>query len=104
MTIPAAHDRLDVRRTRIRSCTLLLVDDESSNLDLLEATLEADGYTRLVRTTDAREVMELVALHDPDLVLLDLHMPYRSGLEVLQDLALSRMAAYTVRYWYSRRM
>ncbi len=87
MTIPAAHDRLDVRRTRIRSCTLLLVDDESSNLDLLEATLEADGYTRLVRTTDAREVMELVALHDPDLVLLDLHMPYRGGLEVLQDLA-----------------
>lgn len=75
------------RRERLRACTLLLVDDEVSNLDLLEGLFEAEGYTRLVRTTDPREVMALSAAHAPDLVLLDLHMPHRNGMEVLADLA-----------------
>jgi signal transduction histidine kinase len=74
------------RQARLQSCTLLLVDDEEANLDLLEAVLEQAGYTRLVRTQDAREVMALAAEHAPDLVLLDLHMPHRHGLEVLADL------------------
>lgn len=74
------------RRARLRACTLLLVDDEEANLDLLEAVLESDGFTRTVRTTDAREVPALMARHAPDLVLLDLHMPHRHGLDVLADL------------------
>ncbi|MBC7843461.1 MAG: hybrid sensor histidine kinase/response regulator [Gemmatimonadaceae bacterium] len=77
----------DARRARLRACTLLLVDDEMSNLDLLEGVLEADGYTRLVRTTDPREVLSLTGEHEPDLTLLDLHMPHRNGLDVLRDLA-----------------
>ena len=74
------------RQQRLRSCTLLLVDDEEANLDLLEAVLGEAGYARLVRTQDAREVLTLAAEHAPDLVLLDLHMPHRHGLEVLADL------------------
>jgi signal transduction histidine kinase len=73
-------------RARLRHCTLLLVDDEPANLDLLEALLEADGFTHILRTTDAREVADLAAQHTPDLVLLDLHMPHRHGLDVLRDL------------------
>jgi signal transduction histidine kinase len=79
---PATGDR----RARLRACTVLLVDDEVANLDLLEALLESEGYDRLLRTTDPREVPALVAAHAPDLVLLDLHMPHRHGLEVLADL------------------
>lgn len=75
-----------VRRARLRDCVILLVDDEPANLDLLEALLEADGYTRLVRTTDPRHVAALSREHSPDLVLLDLHMPHRHGLDVLADL------------------
>lgn len=74
------------RRSRLRECVLLLVDDEPANLDLLEALLEGDGYTRLVRTTDPRQVAALSRAHEPDLVLLDLHMPHRHGLDVLADL------------------
>ena len=70
----------------LRACTILLVDDEEANLDLLEALLGGEGYERLVRTGDARQVLALVQRHGPDLVLLDLHMPHRSGLEVLHDL------------------
>ena len=82
---PAAGDR----RARLRACTVLLVDDEVANLDLLEALLEYAGYDRLLRTTDPREVPGLVSAHAPDLVLLDLHMPHRHGLEVLADLRAS---------------
>ena len=71
---------------RLRGCTILLVDDETANLDLLEALLGAEGYTSLVRTSDSRDVPALFARHAPDLVLLDLHMPHRHGLDVLRDL------------------
>jgi signal transduction histidine kinase len=75
------------RQERLRACTLLLVDDEEANLDLLEAVLGEAGYTHLVRTQDAREVIALAARHAPDIVLLDLHMPHRHGLEVLAELS-----------------
>lgn len=86
-TSSAATNVAASRRARLRDCTLLLVDDEPGNLDLLEALLGGEGYTHLVCTTDPREVRRLVAEHEPDLVLLDLHMPHRHGLEVLRDLA-----------------
>jgi len=74
------------RYVRMRACTILLVDDEEANLDLLEAVLAEAGFSRFVRTMDAREATALAAQHAPDLVLLDLHMPHRHGLEVLADL------------------
>ncbi|MFP5355026.1 MAG: ATP-binding protein [Gemmatimonadota bacterium] len=73
-------------RERLSRGTILLVDDEEANLDLLEALLDSAGYTRLVRTGDAREVLSLVQAHAPDLILLDLNMPHQHGLEVLADL------------------
>lgn len=74
------------RATRLRACRLLLVDDEPSNLDLLEALLESEGYEQLIRTTDSREVLSLTQQYDPDLILLDLHMPHKHGLDVLREL------------------
>ncbi|HEX6038180.1 ATP-binding protein [Longimicrobium sp.] len=70
----------------VRGCTLLLVDDEEANLDLLEVLLEAEGYTSLVRTSDARKAIPLWEKHAPDLVLLDLHMPHRDGFAILADI------------------
>lgn len=86
-TPPAGTSATPVsRRARLRGCTLLIVDDERANVDLLEALLESDGYQRIIGTCDPREVPALVAQHAPDLVLLDLHMPHRHGLDVLADL------------------
>jgi signal transduction histidine kinase len=70
----------------VLGCTLLLVDDEEANLDLLEVLLEGEGYTHLVRTSDARQAIPLWERHAPDLVLLDLHMPHRDGFAVLADI------------------
>jgi signal transduction histidine kinase len=72
--------------SEVLGCTLLLVDDEEANLDLLEVLLEGEGYTSIIRTTDARQAIPLWERHAPDLVLLDLHMPHRDGFAVLRDI------------------
>ncbi|HWK90317.1 MAG TPA: ATP-binding protein [Longimicrobium sp.] len=70
----------------VLGCTLLLVDDEEANLDLLEVLLLEEGYGDIVRTSDARQALPLWEAHSPDLVLLDLHMPHRDGFAVLADI------------------
>ncbi|HEX6039772.1 response regulator, partial [Longimicrobium sp.] len=71
----------------LTSRTILLVDDEEANLDLLEGFLRAEGYDALPRTTDPRKVLAMMDEHRPDLVLLDLHMPHKDGFTVLRELA-----------------
>ncbi len=70
----------------VAACTLLLVDDEPANLHLLTLMLRRGGFARCVRVGDAREVGAAFEAARPDLVLLDLHMPHRSGFEVLAEL------------------
>ncbi len=72
--------------SEVLGCKLLLVDDEEANLDLLEVLLRTEGYEDVIRTTDARQAMPLWERHLPDLVLLDLHMPYRDGFAILRDI------------------
>ena len=75
-----------MNREVLQGCTILLVDDEEANLDLLEGVLNLGGYFSLVRTSDARRVVGLFEQHSPDLILLDLHMPHRTGFDVLAEL------------------
>ncbi|CAN5724555.1 hypothetical protein BH23GEM8_BH23GEM8_08280 [soil metagenome] len=63
---------------------ILVVDDEQANIDLLESFLEDEGY-RFFSTRDPREVEDLCRSILPDLLLLDLHMPYISGFEVMEQ-------------------
>ena len=70
----------------LTSRSILLVDDEEANLDLLEGFLRAEGYHALARTTDPRHVPALMDAHRPDLVLLDLHMPFKDGFQVMREL------------------
>jgi signal transduction histidine kinase len=69
-----------------KDCTILMIDDEPANLDLLEAFLLGEGYHALLRSSDAREAAPLFERHAPDLVLLDLHMPFKDGFAVLEEL------------------
>ncbi len=68
---------------------ILIVDDEEANVRLLERTLQRWGYTNLVATTDAREAVSLFEQHRPDLVLLDLMMPYMDGFQVMENIRAS---------------
>jgi signal transduction histidine kinase len=66
---------------------ILIVDDEESNVILLQRMLARAGYSRLTTTTDSREVARLVAETKPDLILLDLMMPFLDGYQVLEQLS-----------------
>jgi putative two-component system response regulator len=72
------------RRTDAR---ILVVDDERVNVVLLERILEQDGYTNVKSTTDAHQAAILYDEFEPDLVLLDLHMPGLDGFAVMEQLA-----------------
>ncbi len=65
--------------------TVLLVDDNVQNLELLQAFLEALPV-RLVTACDGVDALEKVAEHKPDLILLDVMMPRMSGFQVCKRL------------------
>ncbi|WP_322996631.1 HD domain-containing phosphohydrolase [Castellaniella sp.] len=64
--------------------TILLVDDESTNLQVLRHTLQADY--RLLFAKDGPTALALVEKNHPDLILLDVMMPGMSGHEVCTTL------------------
>lgn len=65
---------------------ILLVDDNLSNVLLLQKILQLHGYKNLKYITDSRETIDTYITYQPDLLLLDLRMPYMDGLEVLKKL------------------
>ncbi|HLQ14233.1 MAG TPA: response regulator [Candidatus Eisenbacteria bacterium] len=71
------------------SARILIVDDEPANVFLLESFL-ADPAIKTRGITDSREVEHAFSEFQPDLVLLDLHMPSPDGQEVLRRLRSAR--------------
>jgi len=65
--------------------TILVVDDDQQNLELVQAYLE-DIACQTVAARDGIEALELVASAKPDLILLDVMMPKMSGFEVCRRL------------------
>ncbi|MGB2715839.1 MAG: HD domain-containing phosphohydrolase [Vicinamibacterales bacterium] len=65
---------------------IMIVDDEPGNVDLLKRVLERAGFHKLDSTNDPREAVSLYVETRPDLILLDLHMPYLDGLAVMDRL------------------
>ena len=67
------------------SALILVADDDPFNLRLLVELCEAAGY-QVVTASDGVEVLDIVARQRPQLVLLDLELPRKSGFEVLEVL------------------
>jgi PAS domain S-box-containing protein len=66
--------------------TVLYVEDNPSNLRLIERVLAERGGLRLLTTTHGQRVQDLVRQHQPALILLDLHLSDIGGEEVLRRL------------------
>ena len=64
---------------------ILLVDDNTANVDLLEAYLEPSGYD-ILKAYDGLEGLNLAYEKNPDLILLDIMMPGLDGYEVCKRL------------------
>jgi DNA-binding response OmpR family regulator len=65
--------------------TLLVIEDDPAILRGLQMNLQLEGYT-MVAARDGDEALRLWRQHHPDLVILDLMLPRRSGIEVLQEM------------------
>ena len=63
--------------------TVLIVDDNPQNVELLQAFLESLPV-KIVTASDGIEALRQVSEHNPDLVLLDVMMPHMSGFQVCQ--------------------
>ncbi|MFI5171980.1 MAG: response regulator [Chitinophagales bacterium] len=70
---------------------ILIIDDESQIRKLLEIALESNGYS-VSQSSTAGEGIIIAANHPPDLILLDIGLPDKSGHTVLKEL----------REWYQK--
>ena len=73
-------------RITLSPAKILIIDDEPSNVRLLERVLENFGGLEWRCTTDPREAIPIFAEFQPDLVLTDLHMPHLDGYQVMEQL------------------
>lgn len=70
----------------VRDGRILVVDDEPANLKLLDKMLAGQGYSERVLIQDSRQVLAAYKDARPDLILLDINMPYLDGYQVLEQL------------------
>jgi putative two-component system response regulator len=75
-----------IDRKLLAESRILIVDDNASNVMLLERVLQHAGYRNHSAVTDSREVLERFRTWRPDLILLDLMMPNMDGYAVLRQL------------------
>lgn len=64
--------------------TILLCDDSAFMRQMLKSILSKHGYTDFYEAKDGVDVVDKYEQHTPDLVLLDITMPNRNGLDALR--------------------
>jgi adenylate cyclase len=67
------------------TATLLIVDDNEGNRDLLARRLGRAGYSSILVAEGGRQALELVRRHECDVILLDVMMPDIDGIAVLRE-------------------
>jgi putative two-component system response regulator len=70
----------------LKGAKILIVDDELSNVRLLEVILLQAGFEHVESTMDSRQTLSLFQALQPDLLLLDLNMPHMDGFDILGQL------------------
>lgn len=64
----------------MRAQKVLIVDDEPVNIVILESAVSS--LANVISTSDSQEALHLVQIHKPDLIVLDISMPKRSGFDI----------------------
>ena len=67
------------------SAKILVVDDEEDVLEIMDVILSVEGY-EVAQAKDGNEALELMDDNNYDIVILDVMMPNKSGLEVVRDM------------------
>ncbi len=72
-------------KSLLSKAKVLIIDDEPSNIRLLERILEVFETGSIRSVTDPREALSTVLHYQPDIILLDLNMPHLDGYRVLEQ-------------------
>jgi putative two-component system response regulator len=70
----------------LEQAKILVIDDQESNLQILERMCKGAGYEHVKTISDPRQALAAFLEQKPDLVLLDLVMPHLDGFEVMSQL------------------
>ena len=69
----------------MKNLKVLMADDEPEVLDIMAKKVFVQGYT-VIKAHDGEEAWQKIQKESPDIIILDLNMPKKSGFEVLQQL------------------
>jgi EAL domain-containing protein (putative c-di-GMP-specific phosphodiesterase class I)/AmiR/NasT family two-component response regulator len=72
--------------SRFSDARVVVIDDTVANVELLDMVLRRIGIRHIHTLTDPREAMAVIERVDPDLILLDLHMPHLDGFTLLAEI------------------
>lgn len=86
--IPRGHtgDSAHFETEELKKSKIMIVDDEQINILVVAEHLMANGYRNLVHTNDSAQALALASRENPDVLLLDIHMPRLSGFDILQQI------------------
>ncbi len=83
-----------ISQQQCQNATILIVDDQMTNIMLLESILQNAGYTRIHSTQDPTQVISLFKELDPDLICLDIRMPELNGFQIMGQLKIIQTGRY----------
>ena len=66
---------------------ILIADDEPDILEIIQYNLQSEGYS-VITAKNGNEALDLAKKHEPDLIILDIMMPGKNGIEVCNILRL----------------
>lgn len=71
---------------KVLSALVMLVDDEPVAIEVTRVHLEEAGFTRFVTTSEPGTALDLMLERKPDVLLLDLMMPGKTGFDILREM------------------
>ncbi len=83
-----------VTDNEILNASILIVDDQDADVQLLEKMMRTDGYQNIASTTNPHAVCGLHLYNHYDLILLDLQMPGLDGFQVMEGLQQIKIDTY----------
>jgi len=75
---------------------IMLVDDAAFMRMMIKDTLQKNGYTNIIEASDGEIACNTYAAEHPDLVIMDITMPNKTGIEALKDIKTSDPTAKIV--------
>ncbi len=79
----------------LTNATIMMVDDEPINIEMVKMFLEEEGYKHFITTYDSTQAIDLIAKNNPDVVLLDLMMPDVNGFDILKAIRADKQLKHT---------